>query len=128
MAKFGRVLLVLFLIMPLGACESQEEKIHTLITQLGAEDAQVRAQAAEALGQIGEPAVGALIDTLQHENPSLRASAVWRLSEIGRPIDRVVPALIAALGDTNENVCPGPIRLWWQERFRPGGRFSTWSR
>ena len=106
MAKLRCVLLVPFCILTLAlvACESQEQKIHQFITQLGAEDAQVRAQATEALGQIGEPAVEALIAALRHENPSLRASVVWKLSEIGRPINRIVPALIGALGDASENV------------------------
>ena len=106
MAKLGCVLLVSFYILTLAlvACESQEQKIHQLIAQLGAEDAQVRAQATKALGKIGEPAVEALIAALRHENPSLRASVVWKLSEIGRPINRIVPALIGALGDASENV------------------------
>lgn len=78
-------------------------EVQNLIHALQPNDEGVRSRAAEALGQIGEPAkdaVPALIEALDDEN-QVRSNATKALGWIGEP---AVPALIQALGDENHYV------------------------
>lgn len=86
------------------ACESQEHRAKTLVTQLGATDAVHRTEAMDALIAMGSSAVDALIWGLSNENPQIREMSVWTLSEIKTPTARVVPAIISALTDPNETI------------------------
>lgn len=78
---------------------SQEEKIQSLITALG--EAEGGWEAAQALGQIGEPAIPALIKALGDESTTVKSYAGMALGQIGEP---AVPALLEALGDESLDV------------------------
>ena len=86
------------------ACQSQEQRAKTLVSQLGATDAARRTEAAEALVVMGAEAIDALISGLSDENLQIREMSAWTLSEIKTPAARVVPALISILTDSDENV------------------------
>ena len=59
----------------------QNEEISQLIQQLKDPNPQVRGNAAEALGNLGDvSAVPALLEALKDEDSSVRASAAWALS------------------------------------------------
>ena len=74
------------------------------INQLGDTDWGKERRAVNGLVDIGEPAVGALIEALDNENWRIRSRVLEVLAQIGQPEDRIVPALIKALGDENEAV------------------------
>jgi len=74
------------------------DEVERLIKRLKDTDSVVRADAAEALGKIGKPAVPALIEALKDEDSNMRLWAAITLSSIGQP---AIPALIEALEDTN---------------------------
>ena len=86
------------------ACQSQEQQIKTLVSQLGDRAAARRTEAFEALVKLGPEAVDALIHGLSDENPQIREMSVWTLSEIKTPAARIVPALISVLTDPDENI------------------------
>ena len=77
------------------------------VDALGDKDADVRGVAAEALGNIGDPVVPALIHALADEDWDVRRKAAEALGNIGDP---AVPALIQALADEDWGV-----RLWAAE-------------
>ena len=68
-----------------------------LIADLQSEDEFARAQAAFALGMLGEPAVNPLIAQLSHANRDVRMRTAWALGVIGQPALR--PLLDLAEGD-----------------------------
>jgi HEAT repeat protein len=71
--------------------------------QRGNED--LRARAAEAIGEIGSAsAVPALIEFLQHEDAGLRQAAAEALQGLGPVAKAAVPKLIGALEDESEAV------------------------
>jgi HEAT repeat protein len=66
------------------------------------EDAAVRAHAAEALGEIGDPrAVKHLIAALRDEAKFVRAEVVDALGQLAQDSDKAVEALVAAATDAN---------------------------
>ena len=76
--------------------------VEPLIKALG-----VCESAAEALGEIGKPAVEPLINALGDEDDSVRYRAAGALGNIGDV--RAVEPLINALGDENEDVCSAAV-------------------
>jgi HEAT repeat protein len=61
------------------------ESIARLIDDLQGEDEFQRAQAAFALGMLGEPAVDPLVRLLSHADRDVRMRAAWALGVIGQP-------------------------------------------
>ncbi len=96
--------LLLLLLLCLSACYLQTREAKTLVVQLGAPEAERRAEAAHALVAMGPGAIDALVWGISHENPQIRETAAWTLSDIATPAARVVPALISVLSDPDENV------------------------
>ena len=86
------------------ACQPQEQRAKTFVTQLGAADAVHRTEAMEALIAMGSSAIDALILGLSNENPQIREMSVWTLSEIETPAERIVPAIISSLTDSDETI------------------------
>lgn len=81
--------------------------VETLAGGLGHADAQVRASAARALGEIGEgarPAVPALIKCLKDEDLNVRSGAIASLERIKHDPETVVPALIDVLKEGDLSV------------------------
>ncbi len=95
---------LLLIFLCLTACQSQEQQIKTLVSQLGDRAAVRRTEAAEALVKLGPEAIDALIHGLSDENPQIREMSAWTLSEIKTPAARTVPALISVLTDPDENI------------------------
>ena len=82
MAKRSVIVVVLFIGLVgiwIGGCETQEQKVERLITELGHKETKVRANAAEALSYIGEDAVPALIQTLKDQDEDVRYLAAEAL-------------------------------------------------
>ena len=87
MAKRSVIVVVLFIGLVgiwIGGCQTQEQKVERLITELGHKETKDRKNAARALGSIGEGAVDAvpaLIQLLQDqdEDPWVRLNAEWAL-------------------------------------------------
>ena len=97
--------LVLFsILLCLVACQSEEQRAKTLVTQLGAADIVLRTEAMKTLVTMGAPAIDALISGVSNENPQIREMSVWTLSEIEIPTDRIVPAIISSLTDREETI------------------------
>jgi len=65
--------------------ERTPESISHLVDDLQSADEFARAQAAFALGMLGEPAVGPLIRLLGHDDRDVRMRAAWALGVIGQP-------------------------------------------
>ena len=99
-----RRFLLLSMLLCLMACQSQEQRAKTFVTQLGAPDAGRRTEAIEVLVTMGSPAIDALIWGLSNENPQIREMSVWTLSEIKTPAARIVPAIITSLTDPDETI------------------------
>ncbi len=97
-------LVLLSMFLCIVACQSEEQRAKTFVTQLGATDITLRTEAMKALVTMGAPAVDALISGISNENPQIREMSVWTLSEIKRPTDRIVPAIIASLTDPEETI------------------------
>ena len=77
--------------------ERTPDSVAHLVADLQSQDEFVRAQAAFALGMLGEPAVGPLIELLAHSDHDIRLRAAWALGVIGQP---ALPALLdLAQGD-----------------------------
>ena len=90
-------------------CPDKEEKINRLIRDLRDEDSEIRRNAANALGEIGDPrAVGSLIAVLRDEDRWVRRNAARALGEIGDP--GAVESLIVTLGDEDRWVRWGAVR------------------
>lgn len=84
--------------------------IPMLVTHLGGEDGEHRNAVRTALGSLGPEAVTAVAGRLRHEQPQVREHAVEVLTYIGDPGAReVVPELVAALEDTDEQVRIGAL-------------------
>ena len=78
------------------------EIVSPLIRALGDDNPQVRANIANVLSGIGEPAkqaVPTLIQTLHDSDVQVRASTADALGKIGKPLKQVLSALIYALND-----------------------------
>ena len=87
-----------------GQEQDVSEGVSELVKDLNDQRADVRINAARALGEIGpeaKAAVPALIETLKDEEASVRSSAAFALSRIGLA---AVPALSEALKDEDRNV------------------------
>jgi HEAT repeat protein len=76
---------------------AEEDRIKSLIAELGSEDGMVRVRARKALADIGHPAVGPLVEALSSRREWLRWEAAKTLAEIGDPT--ATQALIKALRD-----------------------------
>ena len=77
--------------------------VSPLIQALGDRSENVRAAAAWALGDLGDPqAIPALIQALGDQSENVRWAAAWALGDLGDP--QAVPPLIKALRDRSENV------------------------
>jgi len=68
-----------------GIMKQTPESIVRLIADLQSDDEFRRAQAAFALGMLGEPAVGPLVQLLNHADRDIRMRAAWALGVIGHP-------------------------------------------
>ena len=77
--------------------EQIPESITHLIEDLQSDDEFTRAQAAFALGMLGEPAVKPLVSQLSHADRDVRMRTAWALGVIGQPALR--PLLDLAEGD-----------------------------
>ena len=107
MAKKSVVVTVLFIGLVsiwMGGCQTPEQKVERLIKKLGHKKAKVRANATEALSNIGEDAVPALIQALQDKDEWVRSRATLALGRIGGGAVDAVPALIQLLQDQSSDV------------------------
>ena len=86
-----------------GAARPQTGVVGTLVTALGDEDAGVRAQAAQVLGNLGSrDAVPGLVARLSDPSIDVRRAAAFALGEIGD--GQASDGLARALGDTAPDV------------------------
>ena len=92
------------LLVCLLACQSEEQRLQTLVQQLGDADVAHRTKASKALVAMGPKAVDALIQGVTDARPRIREMSVWTLSEIKAPAARIVPVLIRVLTDPDENI------------------------
>lgn len=97
-------LLLLSIFLCLIACQSEEQQAKTLVTQLGAKDVALRTEAMKSLIAMGDSAIDALISGVSSEDSQVREMSVWTLSEIKTPVDRIVPAIITSLTDSEETI------------------------
>jgi HEAT repeat protein len=75
-----------------------------LISTLADPDENIRVVGSVALQNLGEPAAPYLIDALKAESAEIRLNAAYALGEIGAPLDTILPALISRLTDPEWNV------------------------
>ena len=68
--------------------------VPALITVLTDPDENIRVVGSVALQNVGEPAVPYLIEALASETAEIRLNAAYALGEIGTPLDTILPALI----------------------------------
>ena len=85
----------------LSASKANPKEIASLIEKLKTNDERELDAAIEKLGEIGEPAIPALMAALQDKNLQVRRSAAEVLKQIGRP---AIPALAKALKNSDANV------------------------
>ena len=85
----------------LSASKANPKEIASLIEKLKSNDGRELDAAIEKLGEIGEPAIPALMAAVQDKNLQVRRSAADVLRQIGRP---AIPALAKALKDSDANV------------------------
>lgn len=79
--------------------------VPAIITSLADLEETTRVVGSIALQNIGEPAVPYLIDALTAApSVDIRLNAAYALGEIGKPLDTIIPALIASLTDPEWNV------------------------
>ena len=78
--------------------------VPALITVLTDPDENIRVVGSVALQNVGEPAVPYLIEALASETAEIRLNAAYALGEIGTPLDTILPALIGTLTDPEWNV------------------------
>jgi len=88
--------------------------IEGLVKTLKDEDDKVRANAAEALKQIGPPAVDGLIRALKYES-KVGWEAVWTLGEIGDK--KAIEALTSATEDKDSRVRESAARALKRHYF-----------
>ena len=86
------------------SCRSSEHEIEKYVLQMVSTNANDRALAVKYLREVGAPAIPNLIVALDSQDLTIRANAVWLLGEIGEPVEQVVPALIHAFADAEQNV------------------------
>ena len=75
-----------------------------LISVLADPDENIQVIGSVALQNLGEPAVPYLIDALTADAAEIRLNAAYALGEIGTPLEVIVPALIRTLTDPEWNV------------------------
>ena len=78
--------------------------VPAVISILADPDENIRVMGSVALQNLGEPAVPYLIDALKAESAEIRLNAAYALGEIGTPLDTILPALIRTLTDPEWNV------------------------
>ena len=78
--------------------------VPAVISILADPDENLRVMGSVALQNLGEPAVPYLIDALKAESAEIRLNAAYALGEIGTPLDTILPALIRTLTDPEWNV------------------------
>ena len=78
--------------------------VPVLISTLADPDENIRVVGSVALQNLGEPAVPYLIEALKAESAEIRLNAAYALGEIGTPLDTILPALIHTLTDPEWNV------------------------
>ena len=78
--------------------------VPALISTLADPDENIRVMGSVALQNLGEPAVPYLIDALKAESAEIRLNAAYALGEIGTPLDTILPALVSTLTDPEWNV------------------------
>jgi HEAT repeat protein len=81
---------------------SGEERIQSLIAQLGDQEGLVRERARRALAEMGYAAASALVALMSSSDDQVRREAVSALTEIRDPA--AMPALINALDDEDQSV------------------------
>ncbi len=97
-------LLLFSIFLCLVACQSEEQRAKTLVTQFSATDAARRTEAMKSLIAMESSAIDALIWGVSSEDPQIREMSVWTLSEIKTPVARIVPAIITSLTDPDETI------------------------
>ena len=112
--KFRRLVLVLvgMFINPFPTCfypigAQTSDKVASLINQLGNESANLRRDAAVALGRIGaaaKVAVPQLVVSLNDPDKDVRLAATYALSSIGWAAKDAVPQLVVSLNDPDKDV------------------------
>lgn len=90
-----------YAVLLLGS-ERDPTHIGTLVAALSDEDKGVRAQAAQALGELGKPAIGRLTMLLRHADWRVRYRAAEALGMVAEP--ESISALILSLTDENDHV------------------------
>ena len=78
--------------------------VPALISVLTDPDENIRVVGSVALQNVGKPAVPYLIDALTADAAEIRLNAAYALGEIGTPLDTILPALINTLTDPEWNV------------------------
>ena len=78
--------------------------VPAIITSLTDPEETIRVVGSVALQNLGEPAVPYLIDALSAASAEVRLNAAYALGEIGTPLDTIVPALVNTLTDPEWNV------------------------
>ncbi len=81
-----------------------EESMSALINALGDDCERVRNAIANALGNVGRPALPSLVNALSHENEWVRAKSAYALGRMGTQATEAVPALISARRDKSRRV------------------------
>ena len=79
--------------------ETETDGIAKLISELGAKGRGNWLEAADALVEIGEPAVPVLIEALHDEEPRVRNRAIYILGQLGESALAAIPALRERLND-----------------------------
>ena len=79
--------------------ETETDDIAKLILELGAKGRGDWLEAADALVEIGEPAVPVLIEALHDEEPRVRNRAIYILGQLGESALAAIPALRERLND-----------------------------
>ena len=84
------------------ATKAVEDAVSALVQALKDQNTEVRANAIETLGMVGESAVPVLIQALKDQDAEVRKGAILALGSIGSK--DVVPVLIQALNDQSVSV------------------------
>lgn len=82
---------------------NKEKRVDELVRALRETEARRMDRVAMSLSEIGEPAVGPLIELLKDEDAAIREYSAEALGKIGS--EEAVHPLIELLGDSNQNVC-----------------------
>ncbi|HIP10331.1 MAG TPA: HEAT repeat domain-containing protein, partial [Rhodospirillales bacterium] len=97
--------LAVFILTPHDCLNAQRSDLEALMKQIHNSDIQVRCEAIQNLGMIGDStAVPALIHALEDPDELVRGYVVEALSSIGQPTGNVIPALLDALDDKDPEV------------------------